>query len=204
MTASAGPALKRLHNEYAAQVAFATLYVREAHPGDRYPQADTFDEKLAHARAYQQRDAIGWPVLVDDVTGTLHRTLDPKPNAAYGLDRDGVVVFRSLWSNHTRVLAHALRRLADEPPVPEGERETHVVPMLRGTGEMYRVLRASGPTATRDVATKAPPMYLSARVADLLRPLPALARGATGFGLVMALPAALWLAFARGKPDRGE
>src|SRR2546422_673281 len=32
MTASAGPALKRLYAEFGDRVAFLTLYVREAHP----------------------------------------------------------------------------------------------------------------------------------------------------------------------------
>ena len=34
MTASAGPVLKRLYQEFGDRVAFGTLYVREAHPGE--------------------------------------------------------------------------------------------------------------------------------------------------------------------------
>lgn len=52
MTASAGPALKRMHEEFGDRVGFVTLYVREAHPGERYPQPETFEQKLEHARAY--------------------------------------------------------------------------------------------------------------------------------------------------------
>lgn len=66
MTASAGPALLRLHREFADRIGFVTLYVREAHPGDRYPQPTTFEQKLPYARDYQARDAIPWPVAVDD------------------------------------------------------------------------------------------------------------------------------------------
>lgn len=64
------------------RVDFATLYVREAHPGDRYPQPEALDRKLEFARELKQRDALPWPVAVDDVDGELHRRLDPKPNAA--------------------------------------------------------------------------------------------------------------------------
>ena len=85
MTASAGPALKRLSADFGDRLAFATLYVREAHPGDRYPQPDSFEQKLEHARVYQERDQIPWPVAVDNVEGDLHRALTPKPNA----DSDG-------------------------------------------------------------------------------------------------------------------
>ncbi len=58
MTASAGPALKQLHEEFGDRVAFVSMYVREAHPGENYPQAETFEEKLEHARAYKERDGI--------------------------------------------------------------------------------------------------------------------------------------------------
>jgi hypothetical protein len=42
MTASAVPALKKLWAEFGSRVAFITLYVREAHPGENYPQPQTF------------------------------------------------------------------------------------------------------------------------------------------------------------------
>jgi hypothetical protein len=34
---------------------------------------------MSFARELQQRDALRWPVAVDDLDGTLHRQLDPKP-----------------------------------------------------------------------------------------------------------------------------
>lgn len=83
MTASGGPALHDLHDDYGDRVAFISLYVREAHPGDRFPQPHDVDQKLHHAREYRDRDSIPWPVVVDDVDGTLHRQLDPRPHAAY-------------------------------------------------------------------------------------------------------------------------
>jgi hypothetical protein len=51
---------------------------------------------MALARAYEQRDQIPWPIAVDDVEGNLHQALDPKPNAAYIMDKRGNVVFRTL------------------------------------------------------------------------------------------------------------
>src|SRR4029078_3722261 len=83
MTKSAEPTLQQFYRQYGDRVAFLTVYVREAHPGSRYPQPDTLDQKLAHARAYKRRDHIPWTVAVDDIEGTFHRSLDPKPNSAY-------------------------------------------------------------------------------------------------------------------------
>ena len=110
MTRNAGPALKRLYNEFGDDVRFVTLYVREAHPGDRYPQPRNFREKLVNARIYRERDRIPWPVAVDDLEGTLHRSLDNKANAAYIVDLDGNVAFRALWSNDYQTLREALMR----------------------------------------------------------------------------------------------
>lgn len=175
MTAAARDVLKDLHRELGDRVAFVTLYVREAHPGDRYPQASSVEEKIRYARTYAERDQIPWTVAVDDVDGTLHRALDPKPNAAYLMAEDGTVAFRTLWSNDERTLRAGVQRVLSDGP--RAEKETRLIPMISGLGSMYGVLEGSGPTAKRDVLRQAPPMYAMARIADLYRPLPPLARG---------------------------
>ncbi|MEU3199392.1 deiodinase-like protein [Streptomyces sp. NPDC006996] len=169
MTAAADPALKRLHAEFGDRVAFMTLYVREAHPGERYPQPDRIERKTEHARDLKERDELPWPVAVDDLDGTLHRRLDPKPNAAYLMDADGRVFFRVLWSDDREsVLRTALENVLSGRSQPR-EHQGHVVPMLRGVAEMDRMLTLSGPTARRDVRKAAPPMYAMARVMGLMK-----------------------------------
>lgn len=198
MTASAGPALKNLHVEFGDRVAFVTLYVREAHPGENYPQPETFEQKLEHARAYKERDQIPWPVAVDDVEGDLHRILDPKPNAAYLMDTRGDVAFRTLWSNDQRTLQQALQAIVSQPLLPIGERQSRVVPMVSGMGKMYEILGSAGQQAQQDVLREAPPMYAMARLAALFRPLPPLGRGIAAIaisvlGLTVALIGLRWL-----------
>jgi uncharacterized protein (DUF427 family) len=152
--------------------------------------------KMEQARAYAERDGIPWPVAVDDVDGTLHRMLDPKPDAAYLVGTDGTVLFRSLWANHPGPLQQALSAVASGPEAPLGQNEAKAEALLRGTGKMWETLSAAGPVALRDVAKQAPPMWLSARLAHLFQPLPLLARGAVG---VMLPPAvALGAAWACG------
>ncbi len=177
MTASAGPALKELYAEFSDRVAFVTLYVREAHPGERYAQATTFEQKLAQAQAYRDRDRIPWPVAVDTLDGHLHQQLDPKPNAAYLMDTHGNVAFRVLWSNDSHILRDALQAIVTNQAVPIGERESHVVPMLKGMGMMHDILSMAGQQAKQDVLRQAPPMYLLARLTALFRPLPPFGRG---------------------------
>lgn len=183
MTAAARDVLKELYEQYGDRVAFVTLYVREAHPGDRYPQASSMEDKIYHARAYAERDQIPWPIAVDDTEGTLHRALDPKPNAAYVMAEDGTVAFRTLWSNDAHAMRDGLRRVL-EGDAAFGQKQTRLIPMISGMGSMYQVLERSGPTAKRDVLRQAPPMYAMARIADLYRPLPPLARGLAAMATV--------------------
>ncbi len=186
MTASAGPALKRLHSRFGDRVRFVTLYVREAHPGERYLQPDTEERKMEHARRYRSRDAIPWTVMVDDVSGTLHRRLDGKPNSAYLLDGSGEVLFRSLWSNDEPALRESLEAVTEGRRPDPAERETHVRPLLGGMGEMYGILTAAGEEAREDVRREIPPVYGLARLAHAFRPMPSHRRGAAATSVVVA------------------
>ena len=115
MTASSNPLLKRLWSEFGSAVEFVTLYVREAHPGEHHDQAATAAEKRELARALKERDRLPWTVAVDGPDGSVHRSLDEKPNAAYLIDRDGTIVFRSLWAGDVRGLGRALESVATRP-----------------------------------------------------------------------------------------
>lgn len=185
MTKSAGPVLDDLHSEYGDRVGFVSLYVREAHPGDRYPQPSTFDQKMAHATDYEEQRNIDWPVAVDDIEGSLHSQLDPRPHAAYVMAADGTVAGRALWANDRRALSRLLdAALADQ----HVEITNRLVPMLRGTGFMYEVWNEAGGHARTDVRKEAPPMFLTGWVADHLRPLPPLARGAVAMATTTVAP----------------
>lgn len=196
MAASASPALRRLHREFGQPVSFATLYVREAHPGRLRPQPDSMELKARHARDFAYRDEIPWTVIVDEIEGTLHRQLDAKPNAAYLVDEDGIVVFRSLWSGHEWTLREALAVVAAGGR-PMEQREPRIVPMVAGLGDMYRVLELSGDDAKRDVLYHAPPLYVLARLAHVLPFAGPLQRGLGALGVVVGLTMGALIGVAR-------
>lgn len=177
MAASASSVLKELYAEFGDRVRFVTMYVREAHPGERVSQPKSFEEKMRHARAYAHRDEIPWPVVVDDLDGSVHRRLGRLPDVAYVVDESGTVAARTLWSNDRSGLRSALGAVlaGRKPPTPR--RNATVAPMLRGMGVMHEVLGAAGPSAERDMMMTAPPVYGLARVAAVFRPLPPLGRG---------------------------
>lgn len=184
MTASAGPALRRLHREWGDRVRFVTLYVREAHPGERCPQPRTLERKTRHARDYAERDRVPWTVAVDEVEGTLHRALDEKPSSAYFADEGGRVVLRTLWSNDESTFRDGLEAALHGERPADGERLPTVVPLLAGLGTMDETLEEAGETARRDLRRAIPPLWPLSRLARVFHPLPPLGRGIAAVALV--------------------
>lgn len=205
MTASAGPVLKQLYREYGDHLEFLSIYVREAHPGERYPQARTLEQKLAYAREYKARDDIPWQVAVDDLEGTVHRAFEAKPNSLFLIDRDGTIAFRALWANDTRAVRNAVHAFASGRPPEAPESQAKMAAMLRGIGHMYDILRISGEQAKRDFARAVPPIYGLAWLAGRL-PLPKQRRGFVAAGLAAAglLVAAGGATWARRRRDAGR
>ncbi|MDQ3302387.1 MAG: hypothetical protein M3518_03425 [Actinomycetota bacterium] len=158
----------------------------------------TRSSKSSGTRAYKERDRIPWPVAVDNAEGDLHRTLDPKPDAAYLMDADGNVAFRSVSSSDERVLRIGLEALVSRQPLPIGERQPRVVPLLKGLGMMIEILDFAGQRAKQDLRRELPPVYALACLAALFRPLPPLGRGIAAMttsmlGLTAVLGGLGWL-----------
>jgi hypothetical protein len=185
MAASASSGLERLYEEFGDRVAFVTLYVREAHPGERVPQHRSFEEKLARARDFQRRDAIPWPVAVDDLDGRVHQLLGRMPDAAYVIGLDGRVAGSVLWSNDRRGLRRLLRATVEGRAPRRARRYATLVPLLRGVGVMHQILSGAGPQARRDMWVTAPPVYGLARGAALFRPLSPLGRSIAALTTVL-------------------
>lgn len=172
MTASAIPSLKRLHAQWGDDVAFVMLNVREAHPGENYPQPETPEEKINHARALKDTYQMPWTVAVDNLDGPLHIAMDAKPNSAYLIDSDGKIVFRSIWARDEGSIGRALEDVKRDKAPAKKESRAMVRPLVSAMGSVHEVMRRAGPQAERDHWLANPPMELAGRVASLFRPLP--------------------------------
>lgn len=182
-TISTIPDLKALYAKFGNEVEFVYLYVREAHPGDLIAQPQTIEEKTAHACALRSEHQIPWKIAVDAIDGEIHRLLAPRPNAAYLIDADGKVVFRTLFAADTTALGRAIGNYLAGQPILQKERNPIVYPVLKLIGLTWEVVGGAGSTALRDLLLRTPFLYLPSRLAALMQGMSPFVRGSVSMAL---------------------
>lgn len=80
-------------------VASIFLYTHEAHPGENYPHLTSMAQKVKHAE--ELRDVLGVtrPILLDSLEGDCHQAYGMMPNMTWIINRAGVPVYRSNWTD---------------------------------------------------------------------------------------------------------
>jgi len=111
---------------------------------------------MAHARKLRDLENISLPILVDDIEGSTHKAYGLQPNMVYLINRDGVIVYKSDWTD-----AHELETMCESLGRLD-EMKAHEVPIIRrGVSERLhwipmdpvhreRIYRRSGEKAIRD------------------------------------------------------
>lgn len=79
------------------------LYTNEAHPGEHYPQLATMEQKFTHARALRDVYGVARPILLDALDGACHRAYGGMPNMTWIINRAGVPVYKSDWTDSNSV-----------------------------------------------------------------------------------------------------
>ena len=192
-TASAAPLVQGLYDEFGDRVEFIMVYVREAHPGEYFSQAETMQEKLDHARALKDFYDIPWTVAADKLDGDLHRVLDPKPNSAILVNNEGKIVFRSLWAADRNALSEALKAVTAGRLPGRKQSVALVGPVARAMGQVQAVMARGGPQAVKDLWKAGFPIALAGRVATLFSTLSPDQRGIAAV-LTLALGGLITLA----------
>ena len=167
MTASAAPSVQELYKEFGQRIKFIMLYVREAHPGEHFNQSETIEQKLDYARALKDFYDIDWTVAADNVAGDLHLALDPKPNAAFLANKDGIILFRSLWASDYGALHQALTAAATGQQLPRDQSTKMLGPVVVAMGYVNDVMKRGGPQAVKDLWQAGLPMAMAGQVAVL-------------------------------------
>src|SRR4051812_43352378 len=116
--------MKKLHEIWGSQVQFIDILVRQAHPGPGAQPYRDFQQKMRDAEAWVREEGLVYPVLVDDLEGTVHQAYGGLADPSYLIDSDGRVAFYNMWT-HAPTLHRAIGELI------ESEREG-------GTGHVVR------------------------------------------------------------------
>ncbi len=132
--------------------------VREAHPGVNVPQPESMDQKTANAEKLRDLHGFEFEVAVDGIDGTFHRALSPKPNSAYIVGKNGMILFRAQWANDTKALAEALEAITAAKALRRLQSRDLVRPMLKMLPYGVRVFDRAGDGAWLDMWRSAPPV----------------------------------------------
>lgn len=90
------------------------MFIHQAHPGELRHRYTTFDQKLEGAREYKEQEQLPWPVLVDDLAGTMHKTYSRgMADPTFLIDGDGQMAFYGMWT-HAPTLQRAIAELLSE------------------------------------------------------------------------------------------
>ncbi|MDF1588185.1 MAG: hypothetical protein P1P93_03390 [Gammaproteobacteria bacterium] len=171
--------------EDAFSVAF--VYVREAHPGDHFPQAQDMDTKYNYARAFRDQHQIKQAIIVDDLSGGLHKTLDTLPNSLHMVDSQGMILFQSLWSGDLSAITNALEQVKKGELKQKTISQKMVMPFLHGAGYMHSVLNQAGKSAYRELMWGAPPIWLLSKTAGKLGFIKPWYRGMVAFLMMIVV-----------------
>jgi hypothetical protein len=101
-----------LHGQYdPEEVDMFFVYSRERHPGERgfpeFKQTTTTEERMAYARMLSEITDV--PIAVDPIDERTLKDYGIVPNAAFVVDRDGYIVFKSQWAD-----VHKITQVVDQ------------------------------------------------------------------------------------------
>ena len=155
-TAASIGGLNDLHEDFEDEdVEFLFVYIREAHPGEKRPAHESWEDKVAAAEEFRDEEDVDMTIIVDDLNGRIHKKYGTLPNPTYIIDKSGRVSFRSLWTRPS-VIAKALEELIDRQ---EESGDEHFVvfggedmkpPLTYAMLHTHRALERGGDQAIQD------------------------------------------------------
>lgn len=190
---------------YRDEVHFVDVLTRQAHPGPEEPPYDSFEQKMQDARKYAEYRQIPWPILVDDLQGTVHQAYSGLADPTFLIDADGRVAYYNMWT-YVPALYEAINALLEQGGhgVVNGG-INHVAYPLPAMADGWKGIRLGLPQSFIDMSTAMPGSSTSIWLGDKLRPvlapvalrakpLPPLAKAGLAVGGAVAVVAGIrWL-----------
>ena len=150
---------------------FVDVVIRQAHPGPRVPPYRSFEHKMRDAEAFKREEGIPYPVLVDDLPGTVHQVYGGLADPTYLIDAEGRVSFYNMWT-HAPTLHEAIEELLSRGGRGVVKGGTDRVPHLLSTiADGWHGLRRGWPQSFVELETSAPGMASGPWLGYQLRPL---------------------------------
>ncbi|MEZ0153053.1 MAG: hypothetical protein AB9Q18_12340 [Candidatus Reddybacter sp.] len=187
MTISVLPLLKELQQNRGNKLHIAFVYVREAHPGENYPQPKTLEQKRCNALDFKNNYAIDAPVIIDELDGPLHKILDLKPNSVHLIGVNGKILLQSLWAGDKKILGDAIYKAVDGGSLSNTFSQSMLLPFFRGAGFMHETLKLAGDRSYKELMFGAPPIWLLSRLTSLFGFVPKKNRGGVSVMLLLGL-----------------
>jgi peroxiredoxin len=150
------PHLNRLYATFRPHdVEFLIVYVREAHPAERYLPHTSLEQKIAYARDLQQLENVQMPIVVDSLAGHVHHLYGLRPSPVWAVNKEGRIVLKSQWLV-PEMLEYTLNNLADAERLAAEGRTRWVyaeswTTMGINRSVHERVLERAGPRARHEV-----------------------------------------------------
>lgn len=200
--------LKKLHALWGDRVQFLEVLVHQEHPGPDAPAYRSPEQKMNDARRYKSGGRIPWPVLVDDLDGTVHQVYGGLAKPTYLIDADGRVAYYNMWTYAPNLHLAIEELLAqDERGIVRGgvDRIPHLgATVVHGWRGLRRGLPQSFTDLTLALPVAGPLLWVGYQLRPLLepwiiraKPLPNSVRAAFGAGVLALALIALRLQRAR-------
>jgi hypothetical protein len=163
--------MRKLHRRWSPDVQFLDVLIRQAHPGPDAPAYDSVGMKLVDVRRYETEERIPYPVLADDLAGTVHLTYGGLTDPTYIVGADGRISFYCMWT-HPPTLHRALTALMSQggSGVVLGgiDRRPH---MLHAIVDGWKGLRRGAPHSIIDMEKALPGSAVVPWLGHQLRPV---------------------------------
>ncbi|HEU5402823.1 MAG TPA: redoxin domain-containing protein, partial [Terriglobales bacterium] len=150
LTAASISGLRDLYDDFSDdEVEFLFVYVREAHPGEELPPHHNMGDKVQAAEILRDEEELEMPILIDDLSGKVHRKYSGQPNPTFLIDKSGRIAYRQLATDPSS-LRGAIEELLDrqrergvEHAIVQGGQDLSM-PAIRPMVYAHRALERGG------------------------------------------------------------
>ncbi|MDX2173867.1 MAG: deiodinase-like protein [Bacteroidota bacterium] len=137
---------------------FLLLYVREAHPGKLINAHCSIDQKCDLARRLRTEENIeNRTIVIDDIHGTIHKTLGALPNMVFIIDSNRKIIYKEEWNNVIHLKKAIQHYTSTKETLPQN---WSMIPLPNIPIE-YRIFKRAGWDAGFDFIKALPKLIIS-------------------------------------------